>query len=326
MPSEGATGPAEPWPSAGEIGFFMIAEQGILEAQALLLCKSIRRFAGAYQTSSITVVSPRPARRPSLNTIRAFERLGVDYLALDVDSCCPVYGTSFRVHTAALLERRLAQTCLVQLDSDTLFLGQPDFRLAGAAAGARPVDVKGMCTTGPGDPFDAYWRTLCDVCDVDYASLPVVHTTVDRQVVLASYNGGLVCAPRSNGVFQRTEDFFKRLVQADLRPHAGAGVQVKTGTGFVSVGASEYWGSSQAALSLAVVADGRGMHLLPESHNVPLHSFDVLGPPSVQPVHVHYHWLCSAGELAANPMLDGRLPLPAEMVAWLSEELPLKVA
>jgi hypothetical protein len=316
--------PPESRPAAGDVEFFMIAEEGILEAQALLLCKSIRRFAGAYSSSLVTVVSPRHSRRPSTETVKELDRLGVNYLALDVESCCPVYGTSFRVHTAGWLAQRSGPEILVQLDSDTLFLGEPDLSMCGATAAARPVDTKGMCTGGPGDPFDDYWRALCRLCEVDYDSVPLLETYVDRQIVRASYNGGLVIARRASGVFERTEEFFKRLVLADMRPHAGTRVRLKTGTGTVALEASEYWGSSQAALSLAVVASGNTMHLLPPSYNVPLPYFDVTGPPDVTAVHVHYHWMCTPEECATNPMLDGRLELPPDTLSWLREQLPLK--
>jgi hypothetical protein len=310
-------------PSGKDVEFFLIAEQGVLEAQAMLLCKSIRRFGGACSTSSITVVSPRRDRRPAPAAVQGFKRLGAEYHALEINSRCPAYGTSFRVHAAAWLAQRPGPAFLVQLDSDTLFLGEPDFSLHGATAAARPVDVKGMCSAGRGDPFDGYWQALSRLCNVDYDQIPVVETVVDRQAVLASYNGGLVCAPRTSGVFERTEDFFTRLIMADLRPHAGRGLRIKTGTGIVAGEASEYWGSSQAALSLAVVAAGSGMQLLPATHNFPLHLFDVIGPPAVAPVHVHYHWMCSPDECATNPMLDGRLKLPVETVGWLREQLPL---
>ena len=42
---------------------------------------------------------------------------------------------------------------LVQLDSDAIFVAQPELNLGEASAAARPVDHKGMCTTGAGDPF-----------------------------------------------------------------------------------------------------------------------------------------------------------------------------
>ena len=38
------------------VEFVLIAEAGILEAQALLLCESIRRFSGRYARSAVTVV------------------------------------------------------------------------------------------------------------------------------------------------------------------------------------------------------------------------------------------------------------------------------
>src|SRR5437868_827653 len=88
------------------VEFVLIAESGILELQALLLCESIRRFAGVHSRSPITVVSPRAARRPSPATIRALGRLDAEYLPLGIDSCCPDYGTSFRMHAAAHVERQ----------------------------------------------------------------------------------------------------------------------------------------------------------------------------------------------------------------------------
>src|SRR5690242_18041255 len=89
-----------------QLEFLLIAEAGALEAQAVLLCDSIRRFAGAHSRAPITVVSPRSARRPSSSTLAELDRLEAEYLPLEVDSCCPEYGTSYRVHAAAHVERR----------------------------------------------------------------------------------------------------------------------------------------------------------------------------------------------------------------------------
>ena len=38
------------------------------------------------------------------------------------------------------------------MDSDTVLLSEPDLELLEAEVAARPVDVKGMCTSGIGDP------------------------------------------------------------------------------------------------------------------------------------------------------------------------------
>jgi hypothetical protein len=312
-----------PHPNGRDIEFFLIAESGILEAQALLLCASIRKYAGACSSAAITVASPRPDRRPSPATVRALNMLGAEYLALDMASPCPMYGPSFKVLVAGHIARRPGPPVVVQLDSDTLFLGEPDFSLPDADAAARPVGVKGMCTAGEGDPFDPYWRELCRLCEVDYGGIPFVVSTVDRQRVRASYNGGLVAARRASGIFQRTELFFRRLAAAGLKPHASFSLQ--TGTGVVDGVAGQYWGTSQAALSLAATATGHRVRILPPSYNVPFHMLSRGG--DLVPVHVHYHhWLSQPRAVSDNPLLDGRVPLPEETVAWLRERLPLKAA
>src|SRR5689334_5813906 len=229
--------------------FVLIAESGVLELQALLLCESIRRFAGIHARSPITVVSPRRARRPSPVTIRALGRLDVEYLPLEIDSCCPDYGTSFRVHAAAHVERRSGPPTLVQLDSDTIFLAEPDLGLNGSDAAARPVDVKGMCTTGDGDPLDPWWRRLCALAGIDYGQVPTITTTVDRQIIRASHNGGFVAVRRAGGLFARTDEVFRRLVAAGRTPWPGDGPTVRTGTGVLRGPATAWWGTSQAAFS-----------------------------------------------------------------------------
>lgn len=311
--------------SPHETEFLLIAERGILEPQAVLLCKSIRQFAGAYAKSAISVVSPRRNARPCRTTVRQLESLDVDYVELHIPSPCPTYGTSFRVLAAAQMEDRGSAPMLIQLDSDTLFVREPDFFLPGAHVGARPVDVKGMCTEGPGDPFDVYWRDLCELCNINYESLPRVITTVDAKTVRANYNGGLIAARRACGIFQQTSEFFLRLVAAGRKPWANSGLLVKAGTGHVDREGSEYWGTSQAALSLAITARHGIVEVLSNLYNVPVHSFASMPPLDGVPVHIHYHWLLSEGECRDNPMFDGRLRLPLDITEWIRRESPLRI-
>jgi hypothetical protein len=306
------------------VEFVLIAEAGVLEAQALLLCESIRSFAGSYSLCPITVISPRSARRPSFSTLRKLDQLHAEYLPIEIDSCCPEYGTSYRVHSVAHIARRSGPPVIIQLDSDTIFLAEPDFSLGESHAAARPVDVKGMCTTGFGDPFDNYWRELCALVGVNYEQVPIVQTTVDCQTVRASYNGGLIAAQRACGLFEHTEDVFKRLVAAGLKPWTADGLTMKTGTGVLGGAATAYWGTSQAAFSLAAVAGNLAVRLLPGTHNFPLHCLGQMTMSIPRPlVHIHYHWLFSAGAGDANPVFDGKLDLPAETAEWLKARLPL---
>ena len=96
------------------------------------------------------------------------------------------------------------------LDSDTLFLREPcEFLLApDIDVALRPVDIKGMCTDGPQDSFDAYWQALCRCCGVDYDEIPWGETFIDRHRIKASYNGGLVVARGDLGIMRKWANIF----------------------------------------------------------------------------------------------------------------------
>ncbi len=309
---------------AADVQFMAVAEAGMLEQQAILLCESIRAFAGAYAASAIVVVTPRSGRRPSSTTRRRLDKLSVDYLELEIDTPRPEYGPSFRVHAAAHVERLPGPATLVQLDSDTLFLGEPDFALCDVDVATRPVDLKGICTTGADDPADAYWRHLCALAEVEYDAVPWLTTTIDHRAVRASYNGGLIVARRERGIFARTEDLFLRVVRSPLHSYAEPPQPILIGSGHVSPAGFAYWGTSQAAISLACVAADATVGILPPEYNVPLHYFDACDAAAkALPVHVHYHWLGLQQYAAINPLLDGRLGLSPRQANWLRQRMPL---
>ncbi len=301
--------------------FLLVAERGILERQALLLSESVRRFAGDDHV--LTVVSPRPDRRPEEATLRALDALGADYHPLELHSACPEYGPSYRIAAAAWAERRPGPDIVVQLDSDTLFLGEPDFSLQGADFLARPVDLAGLSTTGEGCVFDPFWRELCSLAEVDYEDQPFVTTTIDRLRVRANYNAGLLVARRSLGVFHRTEAIFGRLVEAGLKPFENLNQRVRSGAGLVSAKGSAYWGTSQAAFAVAASSLGGRARILPDGYNVPLHLLEPPQSPAHPWIHVHYHWLAEDGGPEGNRLMDPAQGLPSAAVEWLRGRLPL---
>jgi len=303
------------------IEYVLVAERGALEYQALLLCESIRRFAGRHAGHPISVVSPRPDRRPAADTVRRFRAMGCTYVELAVDSIEPEYGTTFRMYASAHIEAISQADIIVALDSDMLFTSEPDLELNGAAAAMRPVDVRGLCTTGPDHHADPYWRKLCALLGVDYDALPYVLTTVDNERVKASYNGGMVVVRRSENILQKTLDNFIRSMHAGLTPREDDIPIVTAGHGIVSRRGSELWGTSQACLSLAIWGRGLTVRTLPPSHNVPMHLFADLSADvrAIVPVVLHYHHLFGEAP-SANPVLNGQTRLPAGFDAWLREQ------
>ena len=308
----------------------LVVEAGALEHQARLLCESIRAHGGAYRASPIAAVSPLPGRRPSRGFGAFAEEHEVDYLELSLDIECPEYGTTHRIYAAAERADRSTAELLVVIDSDTVFLREPDFRLDDADVAVRPVDVKGLCSSGAGDDYDPYWRRLCDLAGLDYERLPFITPTLDDRRIKASYNGGLVIVRRSSEILQRAADLFGRSVRAGLRPHH-LGQAVHASTGFVGKIASAHFGSAQATLSVAIWGTTDRVRILEPAYNVPLHIWDdwlARHPnlPLAELVHVHYHWLCSPDHVRSNPMLDGRLPLAPAVDAWLRSRVPFPPA
>ena len=108
-----------------------------------------------------------------------------------------------------------------------------------------------------------------------------------------------------------------------MHPWPADGPLVRSGTGLLSGPATAYWGTSQAAYSLAAVAGNHKVRLLPDAYNFPLHSLDQITGPIPQPlVHLHYHWLF--GETGAGDLVkDPRLALSDAAIEWLKEKLPL---
>jgi len=304
------------------IEFCFVVETGVLEQQAILLCESIRRFAGPHADAMLTVISPRSARRPSAATIARLLQLGAAYVPLELDSPTPEYGPSYRTLALGWRARQNGPDVLVQLDSDTLFLDAPDLALNDHIAMARPVDVKGMCSGGPGDRFEPVWLRMCAVCDVDIDRLGYVRSTVDKRKVRASFNAGLVVARRF--VFELIAEFFSRIAAAGIRPFLGQASVMRTGSGQVSPAGHEMWGTTQAAISLAVARLGSTVRNLAPDDNIPLHLWHRLDPLPERVAHLHYHWLfADAGACAAA--LAG-LPLRPEQAAWLRSRLPLGTA
>lgn len=312
-----------------DVGFVACIEGGVLEAQTLLLFDSIRRHAGRFGECSLYALSPRPGHAISAAARERLDVLGAQYIDEMLNTECSEYGSTNRVAAAAHVEDTRRHDTLVILDSDALFLREPSELVLppDIDVAVRPVDVKGMSTSGPADTFDVYWRDLCRSCGVDYDEIPWTKSFVDGHRIKANYNGGLVVVRSGLGILRRCADFLFESIRQGLRPRAD-GNSFRTGTGWIEPAAANLWGSSQAALSLAIWSASRRVRELSPTYNYPLHLHDQLEPAvarSVFPhlVHVHYHWLFAPDALPANPLFSASGPLSADQRNWLGAATPI---
>jgi hypothetical protein len=308
------------------IAFVACIEKGVLEQQALLLFESIRLYTGRFSNCAIYALSPRLGIGISDRARRKLDELRVTYIDAVLNTECSEYGSANRVAAAAYVEQQHPHEILVILDSDTLFLREPhEFLLRpDIDVAVRPVDVKGMCTTGPSDPFDIYWRDLCRCCGVDYDQIPWTEPFTDRYRIKATYNAGLVVVRGTLGILRRWADFFFTSVRQQLKPYSHAR-RFRSGAGWIDADASQLWGSNQAALSLAIWSTTRRVQELEPTYNYPLTLHKNIEDelknrifPNL--VHVHYHWLLDDA-WTANPLFDASGPLSSEQRAWLRSAL-----
>lgn len=308
--------------------FVLCIENNAIREQALLLCESIRRFGGRYRSAPIFAVAPRAGFGIDYWSRMRLKWLDVEYAEEPLNRICPEYGSANRVFAAAWVEKRARSEWIVVLDSDTIFLREPELP-TDADVAVRPVDVKGFASRGPSDPHDEYWTRLAEIQGVSLNCLPFIRTTICDQRIRASYNGGLVVVRTKTGILGAWADLFSRSVAAGLRPVRGQDLNLFSSTGFVGKVASEYWGSNQAAAALAIWSNTTQVIHYPDSYNVPLHLLvdqaNLIPRARKSPlVHVHYHWLFTAPYYEAALLTMWKLGADEEQLGWLSERLPLR--
>jgi hypothetical protein len=310
---------------ASEIAFLICVEANRLEPQTRLLCESIRTFGGRYREAPILAVSPRPHLALGPEARAHLEKLGVTYVVEPLNETGSPYGTINRIVAGAWAEAQSPRPYLVLLDTDTVFVDEPAF--VRADAGVRPVDVKGSASSGAGDPLDAYWDRMCWIGGIDPSRLPRLTTTIDKVPVRASYNGGFTVIRRDLGILRKTREIFFASLQENLRPRPGTELEILASTGFVGRETSEWWGSSQAALSIAIWSTTSDVYTFDERYNIPLHN--LVEPGRSWPLHrgftpilLHYHYLAEEQYREHFRQVLARIGCSPEVLSWIEDRLP----
>jgi glycosyltransferase involved in cell wall biosynthesis len=306
--------------------FVLCIENNAIREQALLLCQSIRRYAGRYSDSPIVAYSPRPGLRIDAPTRAALEDMNVRYIDEPINTRCQEYAPANRVFAGAHAEAHTDSDFLIVLDSDTVWLEEPQLPVDADVA-VRPVDSKGSATRGTGDRFEDYWATLAKMCGTSLDRLPTLRSTIRNESIRASYNAGFTIVRRRLGILARCADVFAASVAAGIRPYLGAGIDIVASTGSVGLAGSEYWGSSQAALTLAIWATTDRVVHYPDWYNVPLHLVASEGEIDPRwlvrpPVHLHYHWMFGERHHDIAMELLDKLRVAPERRAWLLQRTP----
>ena len=308
--------------------FVLCIENNAIREQALLLCRSIRRFAGRHADAQILAYAPRAGLGIDDVTRRTLAELDVEYIDAPLNQSCHEYPPANRVFAGAHAEAHSDADFLIVCDSDTVWLDEPELPYDADVA-VRVVDAKGSATRGPGDRFEDYWAELAQRTGISLDRLPYVTSTIGNERIRVSYNAGFTIARRRLGILGRCASLFALTIDAGMRPYRDSGIDIVASTGRVGRAGSEYWGSSQAALTLAIWSLTDRVAHYPDSYNVPLHLLASEGEIDPRwlarwPVHLHYHWMFDARHHENAMDLLARLRVPADRRAWLLERTPFR--
>lgn len=292
------------------ITFVCCVESGLLENQTVRMIESLRRWGGRLRESPIFAVTPRMGPPLSRQTHRAFERLGVEYLRFQAESRYPWLGFLNKPYALVAVQERSTSECIGWLDSDLLFLGEPEELILkeGEDFVACAPD-RNIGTTGPEDPFEPYWKAICQVVGLDIEDLPWITTEMEGKRIRLYWNSGVFVYRRHTGFAHPYLQTCLQLLDSRLANHN-----------------SKIFFTDQVALGLAMVKLGLSWRALSYSHNYQSGS---LKPEQwgisekLKPVRILHHHDAMLPDFFSEFVNILRAPYP-DVAEWISSLEPLK--
>ena len=292
------------------VRFVCCVEAGRLEGEALLLCESLRRFGGRFAAAPVVAYSPRATDAVAERTRAGLERLGVSLVADELNTGHAGNPIANKLYAGADAERRFAEDTVVVLDSDAVFLTEPELLdlAPGTDGAASAVGKVSEGTTGPGHENEGYWREVYELAGV--SDPPWIETALRGTRIRGFWNSGLVAARRAAGILGEWLELFGRLAREERLPPSGRIDNL-----------------DQIALALVLSRRPGRVETLPWPYNYRItrrgrYRGAARRAQLDQLVHVHY--MRSFYVDGFLERIDPPLALGSERARWLLERLPLE--
>jgi hypothetical protein len=293
------------------VRFVLCVEAGRLEGEAVLLCESIRRFAGSYADSPISAYRPREGEHLATETHAALAELGAEVIEEPLNREHAYYPLANKVHCAAHAEANAGEDVLVLLDSDTVLLGEPAAFALGDEidAAVSPVGRVGDGSTGPGHDNEPYWERLYELAGA--RGRPFTRTALRGKRIRGYWNTGVVALRRDAGLAGAWLDLMTLLIRERHLPERGIDHV------------------EQLSLAATLAREPDRVATLPPNYNYRITRREKLAgdAPSLDlPDLVHVHYMRSFYVRGFLEALDPPLDRNSEQFGWLAERLPLEPA
>jgi hypothetical protein len=234
------------------ITFVCCIESGWLEVQTLRMIESLRRWGGAYASSTIYAVTPRFGPPLSKNTRLQLEKLNVKYISFNNQSKYSWNKFLNKLLSLTSVEEIAETEYIGWLDSDLLIVDEPSqFMMSNEKSFlACPSDKLSNATSGVNDPHEPYWCEICNSVGLDIEALPWINSEPEHLPIRFCFNSGVFVYRRSTNFAQHYLNTFIKLCDSKIMSN-------QSGIFF----------NDQVALGLTVAKMGIPWDLLSYSHN-----------------------------------------------------------
>ena len=239
-----------------QITIVCIVESGWLEAQAVRMVESLRRWGGQFASVPILAVTPRLGSPLSRKTLQHFDKFNVQHIRSHEQSKYTWFPYLNKPLCLAVAEKHSSSEQMVYLDADLLIVDEPEKLILNNGEdflACTPDKIGG--TTGPEDLLEPFWKKACNLVGLDIEDLPWVKTELEGARIRLYWNGGVFAYRRSTGF---AEHYLQTTLQL-LESH------------IVSQVCGVYF-HEQIAMALAVAKMGINWRGLPHSHNYAMSS------------------------------------------------------
>lgn len=281
---------------------------GETNSEACLLAKNLSEWDSRFMEYEhwIFELPNKQSKKNAVTFVSGFEKIELQMPDEVLD-----YPFAAKVFAAAEAEERaekLQAPQLIWLDPDTLFIQEPAEQMLkpGEKIAVAPVHLLNISSPAAA-PIDKFWKLVYAHCQLSEDQIFEMTSIVDRMVIRAHFNAGLIAVNPHSGILRRWRDNFQTLYrnpcmeifyQTDFRYKVFAHQAILSATILQTCNRSE-------------------IKLLPARYNFPLHLLKKI-LPQFQPVNLD-ELITVRYDQFKNPGWTSLLPTSEPLQSWLEK-------
>ncbi len=197
-----------------EVCFVTYCESAEGLDNALILAKSIRRFAGTYAGSDILIASPEEMGRMLEDSGQRLREVGVEYRLSRTPVSAKEVFYGGKPYAAASIEQHIQDRkgLMIWIDNDAVVIKEPAELILSEVEDLAYIPVMHNRAGSVADkPPDEFWAKIYSLQQLKEAELFTMVTPVDQQSIRAYFHCGLLAVHPSPGVMQSWAEEFDKV-------------------------------------------------------------------------------------------------------------------